>query len=102
MSENQFTARMIEGLEDEIVLARESGSLPPRLCDALTAVIGLYQAADEQADKDDSFLQAWALNYQIENFTKPNESGARRLLPGLEAALYQINQAFSDEVKSNR
>ncbi|MCM2518308.1 hypothetical protein ACH4FA_36910 [Streptomyces sp. NPDC017966] len=97
MPENEFTAHMIESLEDEIVQARESGAVPPRLCDALAAVIGLYEEATKRARIDDSFLQAWALNYQIENFTKPTESGARRLLPGLEAALYQLNQAFSED-----
>ncbi|MGW0955394.1 hypothetical protein [Streptomyces sp. NPDC002545] len=100
MPENQFTAHMIEGLEDEIVLAREAGTVPPRLCDALAAVVGLYEAATKQAGIDDSSLQGWALNYDIENFTKPNESGARRLLPGLEAALYQLNQAFGDDEDS--
>jgi hypothetical protein len=33
-----------------------------------------YEAATAQARRDDSFLQARALNFDLEGFTLPNES----------------------------
>lgn len=89
------TPQRIAWMREEI--ARKSGALGPNLRDALLGVLDLYGAASDQTRRDDSFLQSWAMNFRIEGFTMPNESGARTLLPGLTAAINQLAMAFPDE-----
>jgi hypothetical protein len=84
-------------LREEIDRGRKAGTLTPEVCDAFVGVLDLYNAVSDQARRDDSFLQAWAMNFRLEGFTKPNESGARTLLPGLTAAVNQLAMAFPDE-----
>jgi hypothetical protein len=80
-----------------IAEAQKKGSLPGPVCEAFLGVLDLYDAATDQARRDESFLQAWAMNVRLEGFTMPNESGARTLLPGLAAAINQLIQAFPDD-----
>ncbi|MFF9010930.1 hypothetical protein ACF087_34795 [Streptomyces goshikiensis] len=69
----------------------------PALRDAVLRILDLYQAAARQAGRDDSFLQAWAINFDLEGFTLPNESGARTLLPGLASAIRHLAHAYADD-----
>lgn len=69
----------------------------PELHTAVLRILDLYKAASDQARRDDSFLQTWALNFNLEGFTLPNESGARTLLPGLTAAIHQLALAYGDD-----
>lgn len=69
----------------------------PEVRDAIWRILDLYEAARAQARRDDSFLQSWALNSDLEGFTKPNESGARTLLPGLIAAINHLSLAYVEE-----
>ncbi|WP_250293255.1 hypothetical protein [Streptomyces atroolivaceus] len=93
-----FTERRVAGLREDIAKARDDGTLTGPICDALLGVLDLYDAVTDQAGRDDSFLQAWAMRFRLEGLTMPNESGARALLPGLEAAINQLVMAFPDEV----
>ncbi|MFI2765697.1 hypothetical protein ACH5A3_44065 [Streptomyces echinatus] len=84
-------------MREAITEAQKKGSLPGTVCKAVLGVLDLYDAATDQARRDDSFLQAWAMNFRLKGFTMPNESGARTLLPGLAAAINQLTQAFPDD-----
>ncbi|WP_327749719.1 hypothetical protein [Streptomyces europaeiscabiei] len=80
----------------ETIAAAPVGS-SPELHKAVLRILDLYKAASAQARRDDSFLQGWALNFDLEGFTLPNESGARTLLPGLTAVIHQLALAYGDE-----
>ncbi|MEU2281874.1 hypothetical protein ABZ614_08015 [Streptomyces sp. NPDC013178] len=94
---SDLTERRAAYMREAIVEAQKNGSLPGPVCNALLGVLDLYDAATDQARRDDSFLQAWAMNFRLEGFTMPNESGTRTLLPGLAAAINQLIQAFLDD-----
>ncbi|MFJ8860239.1 hypothetical protein ACIRD8_17600 [Streptomyces sp. NPDC102451] len=96
-----LTERRATGMREDIAKARNDGTLAGPICDALLGVLDLYDAASEQAQRDDSSLQGWAMNFRLEGFTMPNESGARTLLPGLAAAINQLVMAFPDESPSS-
>ncbi|WP_338485313.1 hypothetical protein VM636_20735 [Streptomyces sp. SCSIO 75703] len=94
---SDLTARRAVYMREAIAEAQKKGSFPEPVCQALLGVLDLYDAAIDQARRDDSFLQAWAMNFRLEGFTMPNESGTRTLLPGLAAAINQLIQAFPDD-----
>lgn len=78
---SDLTERRAAYMREAIAEAQKKGSLPGPVCKALLGVLDLYDAATDQSRRDHSFLQAWAMNFRLEGFTMPNESGARTLLP---------------------
>jgi hypothetical protein len=90
------TAETVTWLRERIA-TDPAAAAAPELRDAALKMLDLYTAATAQARRDDSFLQGWALNFDLEGFTLPNESGARSLLPGLTAAIHQLALAYSDD-----
>ncbi|MFG2947544.1 hypothetical protein [Streptomyces adustus] len=94
---SDLTERRAVYMREAIAEAQKKGSLPEPVCQALLGVLDLYAAAADQAQQDDTFLQAWAMNFRLEGFTMPSESGTRTLLPGLAAAINQLVQAFPDD-----
>lgn len=91
------TAETVVWLREKIEEGRANGTTAPEFCDTILRMLDLYGAAAAQARRDDSFLQAWALNFDLQGFTLPNESGARTLLPGLTATIHHLALAFSDD-----
>jgi hypothetical protein len=67
-----------EPLPDRTV---ETVAWPRETIGAHAAAAHEYEAASAQARRDDSFLKARALNFDLEGFTLPNES--QRHLVGL-------------------
>jgi hypothetical protein len=88
------TPLRVERLREQLA---DDAKTSPEVRDAMWRILDLYEAARAQARRDDSFLQSWALNSDLEGFTKPNESGARTLLPGLTAAINHLSLAYAEE-----
>jgi hypothetical protein len=84
----------VEWLREQLA---DTAKASPEVRDAMRRILDLYDAARAQARRDDSFLQSWALNADLEGFTKPNESGARTLLPGLTAAINHLCLAYGED-----
>ncbi|MFF9204290.1 hypothetical protein ACF1AE_21215 [Streptomyces sp. NPDC014986] len=89
------TAETVAWLRETIAGAPADAA--PELHKAVLRILDLYKAAAAQARRDDSSLHAWALNFDLEGFTPPNESGARTLLPGLTAVIHQLALAYGDD-----
>ncbi|MFD7569971.1 hypothetical protein ACFV6U_05480 [Streptomyces sp. NPDC059810] len=88
------TPRTVKWLRQQLA---EDPKASPEVRDAMWRVLDLYEAVVAQARRDDSFLQGWALNADLEGFPQPRESGARTLLPGLTAAIHHLALAYAEE-----
>ncbi|MFJ9195439.1 hypothetical protein [Streptomyces globisporus] len=86
-----------DALRQRVEEARAEGSSDSSFgLEAIIRILDLYAEASTRAKVESNMLDGWALNFDLD-FTTPNESGIRTLLPGLRAAILHLYQGFATD-----